>query len=584
MCGIAGIITRDGRAPPREALQALAAALAHRGPDGQALYARDDVGFVHTRLAIIDLKTGAQPLTAPDGVVLVANAEIYNDLELRRQLSDVAFATGSDCESALHLYRRDGEGFARGLRGMYAIAIHDPANRRVVLARDPFGIKPLYLAETATGLGFASEPQALIAAGLVAPALEPQARDELLALQFVAGAATAVRGVVRLAPGETLVIERGRIVRRHHVPVLPAAAAASGEAEALAAFERAWDDAIRVHRRADVPYGMFLSGGIDSAAVLAMMARQEPRPVVAYTAAFPKTAATDERALAGRVASKLGAAHIVVEVGAFDFWKRLPRIVAALDDPVADYAVVPSYLLAERARADVKVVLTGEGGDELFAGYGRYRAAVRPWPFRKAPWRRHPLAGLGLLRRPSAWRETITVLERAAAARHPDRLQAVQALDVASWLPNDLLLKVDRCLMAHGLEGRVPFLDPAVAAAAAALPRGLKIKRGLGKWLVRRWLARQLPDYPAFARKRGFSVPVGEWIAAQGRRLAPLVAAQPGVAEVCRPERVRELFAHGQARHGQALWLVLFYALWHNRHILGRGVDSDVFGVLETRA
>jgi len=582
MCGIAGVVMGHGHAPSREVLQKLANALLHRGPDGHALYAEDDTGLVHTRLAIVDLHTGAQPFVAANRTALVANGEIYNDLDLRKALVDASFVSASDCESALHLYGRDGENFASGLRGMYAIAIHDPAHRKTILARDPFGIKPLYYAQTPDGFYFASEPQALIAAGVVAPHVNTVARDELLGLQFTASNTTAFTGLERVAPGETLIIEAGKIVRRSHQSSLPPPKPdALSEAEAHLRFESAWADSIAVHRRADVPYGMFLSGGIDSTAVLAMMARQEPRSVLAYTAAFPGTAAHDERDQARHVAKTFGASHVEVEITAADFWQHLPRIAATMDDPVADYAIVPSYLLAARAKADVKVILSGEGGDELFAGYGRYRAAQRPWPFRKAPWRKSALAETGVLREASNWRSGLARHEAALAHQNYSRLQAVQALDIKTWLPNDLLLKVDRCLMAHGIEGRVPFLDPVVAQAAFHLPDKLKIRNDLGKWLLRTWVSAALPSYPAFERKKGFSVPVGAWIADQGSRLAPLMAAHPAITEICHPARVSALFSHGGAKRGAAQWLLLFYALWHNRHILGRSADGDVFAVLD---
>lgn len=579
MCGIAGIVTRDGREPSRDVLQRLAEALKHRGPDGHALHVRYGVGFVHTRLAIIDLETGAQPFVMADGTALIANAEIYNDSDLRKQLAGAAYKTKSDCESALHLYRRDGETFAAGLRGMYAVAIHDTAKNLVVLARDPFGIKQLYYAETPLGFCFASEPQALIAAGLIVPAVNERARDELLALQFATQSPFA--GITRVDPGETLVVQNGATMRRHRQSSLPPPGERkTAEPEALKAFDSAWQDSIAVHRRSDVPYGMFLSGGVDSSAVLAMMARQEPRSVLAYTAAFPGTAAHDEREQAKVVAKSFKAEHIEVEITAADFWARLPAIAAAMDDPVADYAVIPSFLLAERAKKDVKVILTGEGGDELFAGYGRYRAAVRPWPFRKSPWRKSALAEAGVLRNAADGRQGIANHERSIAQAGYKGLQAVQALDVVTWLPDDLLLKVDRCLMAHGIEGRVPFLDPVVTEAAFSLPDRLKIKQGLGKWLLRRWLGEALPAYPALARKRGFSVPVAEWIAASGARLAPLMAVHPAIAVICEPERVQALYASGGARFGAAQWLLLFYALWFNRHMLGHTVDGDVFSLL----
>ncbi|MBM3512923.1 MAG: asparagine synthase (glutamine-hydrolyzing) [Alphaproteobacteria bacterium] len=575
MCGIAGAALKPGTEVPRAALAALATALAHRGPDGEAIETSGNVALVHRRLAIIDLISGDQPLRDDAGVSLIANAEIYNDLDLRQELS--GYRTNSDCESALRLYLRDGVAFADKLRGMYAIAIHDRRDGSLVLARDPFGIKPLYLAETANGVWFASEAQALIAAGVVPAAVSASARDQLLAMQFAS--TCAFPGIDRVAPGETIVIRDGRVAERRRRPALSFAPAPTSEADALAAFDRAFNDSVRAHCRSDVPYGMFLSGGIDSSAVLTAMSRQHDAPVLAFTAAFPGTDAHDERAVARAVAEKCRARHVEIEVGVKDFWRTLPAIAAAVDDPAADYAVVPSYLLAARARSEVKVILTGEGGDELFAGYGRYRSAVRPWPFRRKPWHRSAFAGLGMLRsEPTDWRSAIDRIEATVTAS--TRMSAAQAIDIAAWLPYDLLIKLDRCLMAHGIEGRVPFLDPKVAQVAAMVPDSLKVKDGLGKYLVRRWLADALPGYDAFARKRGFSVPVGAWMASEGRRVGPLVARQPGIADIASPEAVVDLFAVGDDHTAAARWHLLFYALWHNRHMLGRKADGDVFDVL----
>ena len=587
MCGIAGLIIRDGSAPAPAVLDKLQAALAHRGPDGHRVRVHGGCALVHTRLSIIDVAGGAQPLVAADDVAIIVNGEIYNDPTLRRAMPNAAFVTGSDSETPLHLYARgksaqDCLGFLARLRGMYALALHDPAADRVVLARDPFGIKPLYYAETAPGIAFASEPQALIAAGVVAPAVNPTARDELLALQFTPGAETAFAGILRVLPGEAIVIERGRIVHRQILPALAAGERPAEIAAAESAFDTAWHDTVEAHQRTDVPFGMFLSGGIDSAAVLTMMARINAAPVLAFTAAFPGTDVADEREAARAVAAAAGAVHVEVEVTAADFWRHLPAIAAAMDDPAADYAIVPTYLLARQAARDVKVVLTGEGGDELLAGYGRYRTALRPWPFGKRPWRSHKLAEIDVLRvSPRAWRKGIDEIETQVARAGFSGLQALQAADCAAWLPNDLLAKLDRCLMAHGLEGRVPFLDPVMAAAAFALPRGLKIQGNRGKWILRQWLGRHCPAAAALAPKKGFTVPVGAWIAAQGPRLAPLVARQAGIAEVCRPEAVEALFRASEAKHGNALWMLLFYALWHQRHILGRRSAGDVFAALQ---
>ena len=583
MCGIAGIFASRGAAPDGAALDALAAALAHRGPDGSGRHVAGPVGMIHTRLAIVDLETGDQPIgewQRAHGGVLVANGEIYNDPELRAQMPNIAFATRSDCEPPLHLWRRHASGFAEHLRGMYAIAIHDPEGGRLTLARDPFGIKPLYTVEGPFGLAFASEPQALLAAGLAPREVDPGARNSFLQLQFSTGRATLLRDIKRVLPGETLVVEDGRVVERRRLAALPETTRHrfAGEDEAIAAFDAALEDSVRCHRRADVPYGMFLSGGLDSSAILAMMARLDSTPVRAYTAGFPGTAVADERARAAAVAKALGAEHVEITVTASDFWARLPRIAATVDDACADYAIVPSYLLAETAARDVKVVLSGEGGDEMLAGYGRYRTGVRPRWLGGRPMRARGIFDrLDVLREaPVGWRRDIAAAEGGPGTR----LQALQAADVAEWLANDLLVKLDRCLMAHGVEGRTPFLDRRFADLAFRLPDRLKVRGGLGKWLLRRWLAEVLPEAEPWAPKRGFTVPVGEWMAGRAERLAPLLAAQPGIAEICRPGAVAGLFARLDKRRAFAAWTLLFYALWHRAHILDRPSDGDVFEAL----
>ncbi|HLI22410.1 MAG TPA: asparagine synthase (glutamine-hydrolyzing) [Stellaceae bacterium] len=586
MCGIAGMMTVSGEPAPSAALQAMEKALAHRGPDGNGHYRSGDVGMVQTRLAIIDLATGDQPIYEPGGAALMANGEIYNYLELHAEVPQAKFATSSDCELPLHLYRKFGLDFTKHLRGMYAIALHDPGAGRLVLARDPFGIKPLYYAETALGLLFASEAQALVKSGLLPGELVRQSRNELLELQFTTGRDTIFAGISRVLPGETLVIAKGRIVERRRLAALPhdGAARSFSEGAALGAFDRVFEESVRLHQRADVPYGMFLSGGIDSSAVLAMMARLNERPVKAFTIGFSNTAVSDERQAARAVAQELGAEHQEVEFREGDFWTLLPEIACAMDDPAADYAILPTYKLAATARAaGIKVILSGEGGDELFAGYGRYRSVARPWwAGGKLLRARGNLDKLGILRGDLAgWRDGVAAAEVAAQDGARTRLQVAQATDCADWLPNDLLTKLDRCLMAHGIEGRTPFLDSGVAAFAFPLADDLKVRGGLGKYLLRRWLAGHSKAAQAMAKKRGFTVPVGEWIARRGAQLGPLVASQPGVREICLPNRVEKLFASAQEkRAGFAAWTLLFYALWHRHHIERLPAAPDVFAAL----
>ncbi|MCF3945927.1 asparagine synthase (glutamine-hydrolyzing) [Acidiphilium iwatense] len=580
MCGIAGIALKPGARVGPEILAALVRALAHRGPDGSGVHVSERAALVQTRLAIIDLATGDQPLFGADAA-LIGNGEIYNNLELRAEMADRPFRTGSDCEPPLFLARAEPDVTPR-LRGMFSLAIDDAMRGTVTLARDPFGIKPLYTAQTSFGAAFASEPQALIEAGLVARMIDAEKLVELLQLQFVTGSATVFSEITRLLPGETLTLREGAIERRlRHDPIEPGEAPRDEDA-AIAALDRVLEDSVEMHQRSDVPYGMFLSGGIDSATILALMARLNDAKVLAFTAGFDSSSVADERDTAETSARAVGARHERIEIGEAMMWRHLPEIVGCMDDPAADYAIIPSWFLARRAREAVKVVLSGEGGDEMFAGYGRYRVAARPWPFAKRMRARGGFDGLDVLRDGGAvWRAG---LDRARNVTHGSKLVRAQREDIAEWLPNDLLLKLDRCLMAHGVEGRTPFLDREVARFAFSLPDGLRARRGFGKYVLRKWLEKNLPEARPFARKQGFDVPVAAWIAAQGSRLGELVARAPIVEQLAKPERVRAIFARADDRRaGVACWRLLFLALWHARHGFGRAVDGDVFDVLTER-
>ena len=575
MCGIAGVIMRDGSAPDPALLDRLLAAIAHRGPDGNGRLVRGDTALLHARLAIIDLQTGDQPLFAPSGTALVCNGEIYNNPELRAEMAGTPFVTRSDCEPALFLYEQDGPGFATKLRGMYGLALHDPARHRVVLSRDPFGIKQLYYVVTDTAFAFASEAQALRHAGFGQNVLCPTRRAELLQLKFTTGADTIYPGIHRLLPGETLVIDHGAITARHRIDPLPAGPPQPiGHADALKQLDTVLRDSVSVHLRSDVPYGLFLSGGIDSAALLALMNQLTGQRIQALTAGWDGVG-VDETPEAARLAKAMGADCHRVAMGEQDFWDLAPRIAASIDDPTADAAVLPSWLLGRAARAGgIKVTLCGEGSDELFGGYSRYRKRRAPWRWFARKPRTKGVFGAEV----ANWREGLDTAETAAAVdRTP--LQAAQAADVAEWLPNDLLVKLDRCLMAHGVEGRTPFLDPVVAAFAFRLPDAEKASLRFGKILLRDWLATAFPQAGAYARKKGFKPPVGTWMAKRAKPLAELVAAQPGVAEVFAPDYVAACF-NGAAEESQRAWSLLYYALWHSHHILGVAAEGDIGEVL----
>jgi asparagine synthase (glutamine-hydrolysing) len=554
MCGIAGLLGAMGSARP------LIETLRHRGPNG--IRVEDGPGWSvgHARLSIIDLEGGWQPLHA-GGSTVIGNGEIYNYIELTDTFSlQDKLKTGSDFEPLLALYNAQGPAAFAQLRGMYAFCMIG-GDGRTWLVRDPFGIKPLYL----QGERFASEPRAL-ARG----ALNIDRAQELLALNYTLGDGDIYQGVRRLAPGAAFG------PRPQQLPWGPATRPqAIDEPSALARLDAVLQDSVAVHQRSDVPYGLFLSGGIDSAAIATMMSRLNTRPVTAFTCGFDAPGARDERAAAESVARALDLDWRETTFGEEDFWAIAPKVAWALDDPTCDYAALPTYKLAQAAKNDLTVVLTGEGGDELFGGYGRYRRALRPaWlggrtaePQVKAPFLKD--GGAAALAR---WRAA------AQAPANLTRLQQAQWGDIATWLPNDLLLKLDRCLMAHGLEGRTPFLDRDVAAFAFTLPDRLKVRGRYGKWLLRKWLERACPAARPWARKQGFTVPVAAWIAPRAADLGPRLAALEAVRAVCEPEKVRAVFADDRQENSR--WPLFFFGLWSLIHLEGAEPDAALAALL----
>jgi len=586
MCGIAGLLGAQPAA--RAVAPQMIAALSHRGPDGIRTEDLAGAALAHARLSIIDLEGGWQPLHAA-GSTVIGNGEIYNYLELAEAFGlKGELATGSDFEPLLHLYAREGERAFDRLRGMYALCLIG-ADGRAWLARDPFGIKPLYIMEHEGGLAFASEPRAFFKAGLMAAVLNEGPARELVELNYTLGERTAFQGLRRVAPGEVMEVRDGRIVSgRRRTWLLPrpgedrggVAKATEGaqpdakapstaprspsrvlsgtreERELLDRLDAVLEDSVRVHQRSDVPYGLFLSSGIDSAAIGALMARLNERPVTAFTCGFEAEGAKDERAAAEKVARALDLDWRETSFGEADFWRILPEVAWALDDPTADYATLPTYKLAEAARGTLTVVLTGEGGDELFGGYGRYRRALRPTWLGGRPAEPRPADAQVLAR----WR---------AEAKPPPGLTALQQAqwaDVTTWLPNDLLLKLDRCLMAHGLEGRTPFLDPEVAAFAFPLPDRFKVRGRYGKWILRKWLERTCPAAEPWARKRGFTVPVEAWIAPRAKAIGDRIAGFEALRRLKGTDEVKALFANEGAA---GRWPLLFFAVWSLIHLEG---------------
>ena len=568
--------------PSKEILYNLASKLRHRGPDGFGSHLVRDTGIIHRRLAIIDLKTGNQPLFGKN-TRLVANAEIYNYLELSEMLKKEKFKTESDCECILHLYNIYGLRFTKFLRGMYALAIHDLDKDLLILARDPFGIKPLYYLESSKYFSFSSEPKSLIDSGLAMPKVNKRKRDELLQLQFTTGRETIFSGIKRVLPGETLVISRGKIIKRRRTnPLTRRKQNNLSQDLVLKKLGRVMEDSVNIHQRSDVPFGMFFSGGIDSSVLLFLMSKIAKKSVRAYTIGFSGKSVHNETKHASYLARILGAKHTRINFTKNDFWTLLPKVTSFVDDPVADYAIVPTYKLAQVARKDVKVILSGEGGDEIFAGYGRYRVPLGARLFGKRSfYSKGILDGLNVLKNPSKdWRKTIMDNEKKFSLLYHSRLQVLQSVDCQDWLAHDLLTKLDRCLMSQSLEGRTPFLDTDVANLVFPIADKMKIRGRIGKWILRKWLARNLPESKPFSRKRGFSVPVGEWIGEESDRLSTLVSQQPGIREICNQSDVIRLFNKSGKRQGFASWCLLFYALWHQIHICGINPKKDVFATL----
>jgi len=410
---------------------------------------------------------------------------------------------------------------------------------------------------------FASEIKALLASGVVAPAIDEDQVHSFMEHHFTLGKNTVFDGIHRLLPGETLELRDGRIIGRQVRPTVPREGPRSiSQDAALGQLDSILRDSIAVHCRSDVPIGLFLSGGVDSSCLLSVLAQDYRERLTTFTVGFPDTAVSDERDLAATLSRSAGAEHVEVPYSADDFWSTLPTNARYFDDPLIDPAILPTWKLARIAAQDLKVVLSGEGGDEIFAGYGRYR---RPW--------------LRRLKRLMGRRSA--PLENSACFPEYTELQRLQAHDMVDWLPHGLLSKLDKCLMAHGLEGRTPFLDTRVADFGFRLPDRLKIQGQDGKWLLKTWLQNRMPEAQPFTHKRGFTVPVGEWIASESSALADLVTRQPGIREYFPPDTVRAAFANPSGKSGFLAWSFLFFALWHYSYGLARpNSDGNVFDIL----
>lgn len=604
MCGIAGAFLKQGEVA-ESALQQAADAIAHRGPDGHGLFAEKGVGLVHTRLSIIDLEHGGQPLYGEDDqLCLVANGEVYNYLELRQQLHQQGhrFSTHSDCEPLMAAYREYGEAFLEQLQGMYAFALYDRANERLIIARDRLGIKPLFLKQDQGGVYFASELKALTKLSGARPEIDRRGLVQYLQNNFSATHTTLLQGVTRVQPGEAVVIEKGCIVKRwrywtpNHIQPYQ-----GDEAQARQDFDVLMDEVMQIHLRSDVPFGLFLSGGVDSAVLLAMLDKHVAEPISTYSVGFPGSSVVNELNTAGEMAKQFKTRHTVLELGEQDLLNALPHSIWAADELMGDYANLPVALLAQRAAQDLKVVFSGEGGDEVFGGYARYRMPVVKrflkqlrYPgsggFRmsksfKSPWEK-AIYSPELMAVADAWSEPF-ISSWQALPGDMDSMARMQAVDMQTWLADDLLVKADRMLMAWGVEGRVPFLDHRIVEFGLSLPVEMKVQGKTGKQFLRRWAEAYLPHGHLWSRKRGFTVPVRDWLSgARLDQLAQLLPVHPGVRQWFKAEGVKQLIARQRSKGDmvQPLWRLWQFAIWHSIFIDGEGAmpaaQSDPIAII----
>ncbi|QGU33800.1 asparagine synthase (glutamine-hydrolyzing) [Thermochromatium tepidum] len=588
MCGIAGFILARGQRPEPELLDRMAERLAHRGPDDRGRYCAGPVGLVQTRLSIIGLESGHQPLLSADGrLALVANGEIYNYIELNAELRALGRAprTGSDSETILNVYAADGLKALARLRGMFAFALHDAREGSLILGRDRLGIKPLFYVRLPDRIAFASEIKALLAVLPQSPRISSSALRQFLQNQFAGGEETLIEGIRRVPPGTAFLIDADLNIRTHRYwSALEVEPRRIGLEEACAELDALLDAVMREHRRSDVPFGLFLSGGLDSAVLAAKLAEQGAGRLKSYSVGYRGTTLAHELDEAARVAAHFGFEHHPLELDLAKVFGRLPHTVWCVDELMRDYACLPTSILAETAGAELKVVFSGEGGDEAFAGYGRYRpplverllkSILHPgsggfrtrgqWAGR---WTRH-LMGPALRAVAAADRAPVLNAWRATP-RHWSDLQRRQYTDLVTALPDNLLVKTDRLLMGFGVEGRVPFLDHRIVEFGLALPDALKVQDHQGKWLVRRWAEPRLPPGHLERPKRGFHVPVGDWLrgdmaAEVGRRLA----INPGVRDWFEVGAIPKLVAARQAGRGggRELFGLMQFAIWYRLFI-----------------
>jgi len=623
MCGITGVYQERGEPVAFETLAAMMGIIGHRGPDDEGSYVEDGIGLGMRRLSIIDLEGGKQPIANEDGkVVTVFNGEIYNYRELRSELSGRGhkFASASDTEVIVHLYEEFGDECVQRLRGMFAFAVWDSRRRRLLIARDRLGIKPLYYTESKGRLIFASEIKAILQHPDIQARLDLQGLSGYLSLKYVPSPATMFEGIRSLPPGHRLICDtHGTTVKPYwDLSFAQNHTGKHSEAEYTEQLEALLKETVRIHLVSDVPFGAFLSGGLDSSTIVALMSQFLNDPVKTFSVGFEGNgAAYSELPYARMVASRYRTDHHEVIIEPRHLINLAEKVIWHLDQPIADDACIANFMVAELASRHVKMVLTGEGGDELFAGYARYsgerlsplfRYATPAGKFlalaasRRIPGLRRPKLALYALcqadeaKRLANWfplfncgmkaslldDEVKATLNGTSAddifADHLSRtdgrdpLSRMLYVDTKLWLADDLLARGDKTSMAASLEARVPLLDHKLVEFAASLPPQLKIRRFTRKYLLREVSRALLPAEIVNRKKKGFPMPFAVWFRKDARSflhdiLSPATVRRRGLFNPAYVESLLHQHDTGFADHGTLLWSLLSVELWHRLFI-----------------
>ena len=572
MCGIAGLslVTKNKSLVKR--FLNIKKSLFHRGPDGSGFYKKKNISLIHTRLSIVDLKQGYQPIKNKN-LILIANGEIYNDLQIRKKYSNYKFITNSDSESILAVYKTKGIDGFKDLRGMYAFAIYDEEKDEIIISRDEFGIKPLYFALFNHGLIFCSELNSLRNAMPFKSSLNNQKVVEQLQFQYCTGNKTIYKGLNRLRPGETLIIQNGKIKESRFRKLEVKRNVSINESF----FKRKIIETVKTHLRSDVPYCLFLSGGIDSMLLLYCIMELKLKNITAFT----MNVSTKQDHSFKQICLDNNIKLKELSFSENDFWDLIFLAAEKIDEPVADYAILPTLKLSKKASKEFKVVLTGEGGDELFGGYGRYKKVQR-FLFKGRDLKETFNSGTffkKLQKKNNDFKNKTQYFD----FKNTTKLQQKQLFDYKNWLPNDLLIKLDRCLMAFSLEGRTPFIDKNMFSNFFFVDDNLKIKSGFGKFYVRQFLKRNLKKYNSFSPKKGFTIPINEWIPKKIDLIKKnllkldflfLFFTEKEIIFLC--DEVKN-----DKKLSKSIWHIIFFSSWYLIHIEGIKERGNYFEVLK---